>query len=104
MKSKNFDIDQILSQIESETSDFRSNPASPLLGMVYSSLLTRNKQIILECGVNKGLSTSIVSYYAEQNDSYCFSIDINDCKDVVVSDRWTFIQNDDSNVLEIVND
>ena len=104
MKSKNFDIDQILSQIESETSDFRSNPASPLLGMVYSSLLTRNKQIILECGVNKGLSTSIFSYYAEQNDSYCFSIDINDCKDVVVSDRWTFIQNDDSNVLEIVND
>jgi len=104
MKSKNFDIDEILSQMESETSDSSSNPVASLMGIIYRSLLTRDNQIILECGVNKGFSTSIFSYYSEKNDSYCFSIDINDCKDVVVSDRWTFIQNDDSKVLEIVND
>ena len=104
MKSKNFDMNKILSEMESKTSDFLSNPEDSLLGIIYKSLLTREKQIILECGVNKGLSTSIFSYYSEKSDSYCFSIDINDCKDVVVSDRWTFIQNDDSNVLEIIND
>ena len=104
MKSKNFDMNKILSEMESKTSDFLSNPENSLLGIIYKSLLTREKQIILECGVNKGLSTSIFSYYSEKSDSYCFSIDINDCKDVVVSDRWTFIQNDDSNVLEIIND
>ena len=104
MKSKNFDMNKILLEMESKTSDFLSNPEDSLLGIIYKSLLTREKQIILECGVNKGLSTSIFSYYSEKSDSYCFSIDINDCKDVVVSDRWTFIQNDDSKVLEIIND
>ena len=110
MKSKNFDIDKTLSEMGSKSVGFRSNSGASLFGItslfgiIYRSLLTRDKQIILECGVNKGLSTSIFSYYAEKSDSYCFSIDINDCKDVVVSDRWTFIQNDDLNVLEIVND
>ena len=65
MKSKNFDIDEILSQIESETSDSSSNAVASLMGIIYRSLLTRDKQIILECGVNKGFSTSIFSYYSE---------------------------------------
>ena len=93
MKSKNFDINTILSET-----------GSSLLTIIYKSLLKREKQIILECGVNKGYSTSMFSYYSEKSDSYCFSIDINDCKDVVTSERWTFIHNDDSKVLEIIND
>tara|TARA_B100000029_G_scaffold503760_1_gene581347 strand:+ start:1436 stop:2125 length:690 start_codon:yes stop_codon:yes gene_type:complete len=93
MKSKNFDINKLLSET-----------GSSLLTIIYKSLLKRKKQIILECGVNKGYSTSIFSYYAENSDSYCFSIDINDCKDVVTSERWTFIHSDDSKVSEIIQD
>lgn len=104
MKSKNFDFPGVIECMQLKRSKYVLIPNFSLLGEVYRSLLNRKHQIILECGVNRGLSTSIFTYYCENSASYCFSIDIKDCSDVVTSDSWTFIKNDDSNVSEIIKD
>mgnify|MGYP000506832177 CR=1 FL=1 len=72
--------------------------ASEALNIAFfgGSIINRGGQIILECGVRKGLSTSIFTYHSEKNNGHCFSVDIEDCSDVVISEHWSFIQSDDN--------
>ena len=64
--------------------------------IIYDYLSSINKPIILEFGVNTGASSSIFTYVAEKNNGKVYSIDIQDCKDVIASDNWFFLQTKDS--------
>ena len=52
---------------------------------------------ILELGVNKGISTKKFLNLCELNDGFLTSIDIDDCSQVVKSDKWNFIHSSDDN-------
>ena len=104
MKSKYFDVEKVIENMQLGRSKFVLIPDQTLVGEIYRSLLKRKNQIILECGVNRGLTSSVFTYYCEKNESHCFSIDIKDCSEVVDSDSWTFIKNDDTDVSGIIND
>ena len=102
MKSKNFNIDKIIKDFDNLDPDF-IYPGGTALEEVHKTLVDRKSQIILECGVRKGFSTSIFTYYSEKNNGHCFSVDIEDCSDVVTSDHWSFIKSDDRDVKKILD-
>ena len=102
MKSKNFDINKIINDFDNLDPEF-INPQGTPLEEIHKTLAARGSQIILECGVRKGFSTSIFTYHSEKNNGHCFSVDIEDCSDVVISDNWSFIKSDDRNVKKILN-
>ena len=52
---------------------------------------------ILELGVNKGISTKRFLKLCELNNGFLTSIDIDDCSQVVKSDKWNFIHSSDDN-------
>jgi|TARA_B110000259_G_scaffold159911_1_gene183159 predicted O-methyltransferase YrrM len=52
---------------------------------------------ILELGVNKGVSTKKFLKLCELNNGFLTSIDIDDCSQVVKSDKWNFIHSSDDN-------
>tara|TARA_B110000259_G_scaffold175420_1_gene210637 strand:- start:142 stop:789 length:648 start_codon:yes stop_codon:yes gene_type:complete len=52
---------------------------------------------ILELGVNKGISTKKFLNLCELNNGFLTSIDIDDCSQVVKSDKWNFIHSSDDN-------
>ena len=56
---------------------------------------------ILELGVQKGVSTKKFIELCDKNDGFLVSIDINDCSNVVKSDRWKFIHSSDDNFEHI---
>ena len=102
MKSKNFNIDKIINDFDNLDPDF-IYPQGTSFEEIHKTLNSRGSQIILECGVRKGLSTSIFTYHSEKNNGHCFSVDIKDCSDVVISDHWSFIKSDDRDVKKILN-
>lgn len=69
---------------------------------LYDSIINIKKPIILEFGVNTGASTSIFAHVAEQNNGHVYSIDINDCSDVVISDNWSFLKINDLEIKKIL--
>ena len=52
---------------------------------------------ILELGVHKGISTKKFLKLCELNNGFLTSIDINDCSEVISSDKWNFIHSSDDN-------
>ncbi len=55
------------------------------------------KPIILELGVENGISTKKFLKLCKNNDGRLFSVDINDCSKVLVDSRWKFFQSLDDN-------
>jgi len=68
-------------------------------------LIKRIKNIqninILELGVQNGLSTKYFIELCETNNGLLTSVDIDDCSNVVKSDKWTFIHSSDDNFKKI---
>ena len=68
-------------------------------------LIKRIKNIqninILELGVQNGLSTKYFIKLCESNNGLLTSVDIEDCSNVVKSDKWTFIHSSDDNFKKI---
>ena len=56
---------------------------------------------ILELGVKEGTSTKKFIELCNLNNGFLTSIDINDCSNVVKSDRWKFIHSSDDNFDKI---
>jgi|TARA_B110000093_G_C12836218_1_gene353263 predicted O-methyltransferase YrrM len=56
---------------------------------------------ILELGVQSGLSTKFFIELCEINNGSLTSIDIDDCSNVIKSDKWTFIHSSDDNFEKI---
>ena len=56
---------------------------------------------ILELGVRHGLSTKKFIELCDSNDGFLTSVDINDCSNIIKSDRWKFIHSSDDNFVEV---
>ena len=56
---------------------------------------------ILELGVQNGSSTKKFIELCDSNDGFLTSIDIDDCSNVIKSDRWKFIHSSDDNFDKI---
>ena len=67
------------------------------LRIMVDFLKTRKNPNILELGVERGSSTTAFCWIAEQINGSVFSVDIDDCSNVVISDKWKFIQSNDLN-------
>lgn len=73
--------------------------ASIQLLELYEEVKRRTNPLIVELGVDKGLSTRVfLNAINEKKDSKLISIDIADCSQVCKSKKWKFIQ---SNSLDI---
>jgi len=70
--------------------------------IIFDSLMEMNNPVILEFGVNTGASSSIFAYVAEKKNGYVYSIDIEDCKDVIISDNWYFLKTNDLDTKKIL--
>ena len=55
-------------------------------------LRTKKNPNILELGVERGASTTAFNLISEEINGMVYSIDIEDCKDVVISPNWNFLQ------------
>ena len=67
------------------------------LRIMVDFLKKRKNPNILELGVERGSSTTAFCWIAEQINGSVFSVDIDDCSDAVISDKWKFIQSNDLN-------
>tara|TARA_B100000795_G_C22722812_1_gene408191 strand:+ start:245 stop:925 length:681 start_codon:yes stop_codon:yes gene_type:complete len=71
---------------------------------IMSEFLERKKDpVVLEFGVERGSSTKVFTWLAEQINGNIYSIDISDCSQVISSKSWHFFQSDDlkiENILE----
>jgi len=56
---------------------------------------------ILELGVKEGTSTKKFIELCEKNNGFLISVDINDCSNVITSNRWKFIHSSDDNFDKI---
>jgi len=64
---------------------------------LFSKILDVENPIILELGVETGVSTKLFIDLCEKNNGHLFSVDINDCSKVSDSKKWTFIKSRDDN-------
>lgn len=71
--------------------------------IIFEHIAKLDSPIILEFGVNTGASSSIFTYLAEQNKGKVFSIDIENCNDVVESKNWFFLQTNDLDTRKILD-
>ena len=74
-----------------------------VFGKVASQLMELHRRvssvqapIVLECGVDKGVSSGVLAHAVEGLGGSLVSLDIRDCSDVIESDCWTCLQTDDS--------
>ena len=65
------------------------------LRIMMDFLRTKKNPNILELGVERGASTTAFNLISEEINGIVYSIDIEDCKDVVVSPKWNFLQSND---------
>ena len=77
--------------------------ANQLLEM-HAEALKRTNPIIVELGVDKGQSTRVfLNAISEKNNSRLISIDIRDCKDAVISDKWEFVQQNSIDIESLLS-
>lgn len=65
------------------------------LRIMMDFLRTKKNPNILELGVERGASTTAFNLISEEINGMVYSIDIEDCKDVVISPNWNFLQSND---------
>tara|TARA_B110000438_G_C15639612_1_gene574692 strand:- start:166 stop:888 length:723 start_codon:yes stop_codon:yes gene_type:complete len=102
MESKNYNVNKILSDLKSQADGMILGSETSGCVEIYKSFKDRSNQLVLECGVNKGFSSSLFTALSENNNSTCYSVDILDCKDVVKSNKWFFFQSDDRDEKKIL--
>ena len=77
--------------------------ANQLLEM-HAEALKRTNPIIVELGVDKGQSTRVfLNAISEKNNSRLISIDIRDCKDAVISDKWEFVHQNSIDIESLLS-
>ena len=64
---------------------------------LYNKIKNINNIKILEFGVREGVSTKLFVNLAEKNNGKVFSVDLDDCSNLIKSNKWKFIQSRDDN-------
>ena len=70
---------------------------------LYRLVARMEKPTIVEFGVEKGRSTCVFLQACEETGGHLYSLDIADCSDVAVSPAWTFIQQSDQELDDILS-
>ena len=73
------------------------------LDLMIDFLSKKQNPIILEFGVERGVSTKKFIDFVEKNSGKVLSVDISDCSKVSNSKSWKFLQSNDLNVDYILN-
>jgi predicted O-methyltransferase YrrM len=71
--------------------------------MLYHLAQTMSAPTLVEFGVALGRSTCVLLQAAEETNGHLYSFDVVDCSNVAVSNAWTFTQESDQNVENILN-
>lgn len=98
-RSKHFDFADISSK--EGTRGNQGKTASQIM-QLYRACLMFERPMVLECGTGPGYATTVLVEACEAKNGTMVSVDILDCSDVVASDRWRFIREDDRNVARIL--
>ncbi len=69
---------------------------------LYHLVVTMERPIVLEFGVDKGRSTCVLLTACEKTGGHLYSVDIRDCSDVAESEAWTFIQQNDQAIGDVL--
>lgn len=69
---------------------------------LYHLVRAMDHPVVVECGVDIGVSNRALLTACEETAGHLYSIDIRDCSHVAKSPSWTFIQSDDTNTDEIL--
>jgi cephalosporin hydroxylase len=69
---------------------------------LYHLVRAMDRPVVVECGVDVGISNLVLRAACEETDGHLNSIDIRDCSHVVSSPAGTFIQSDDRDVEAIL--
>jgi cephalosporin hydroxylase len=83
------DVRAIIRQAE------RKTDISDHLLTLYAEALEVEPRVIVELGTRGGESTRALLRVAEHCSGTLVSVDIEDCSDVIRSDRWIFVRSDD---------
>mgnify|MGYP001201918174 FL=1 len=70
--------------------------------VIKEKLDTIKNPVILELGVNRGRSTKRFIDHIELNGGELYSIDIKDCSNAIISNKWNFLQCNDLNRKKII--
>ena len=84
------------------------NPAWKVKSPLNSCLCTEThwkfkNPVILELGVDKGLSTTVFLQACRMKNGNLVSVDIRDCSEISDSKYWTFVQSDSTDVDNILS-
>lgn len=69
---------------------------------LYHLVKAMSAPTVLEFGVAQGMSTCLLAAACEETGGHLYSVDIVDCRAVVHSSVWTFIQQNDLNIDAIL--
>jgi len=83
------DIQAVIRQSERRTA------ISDHLLTLYAEAVEVKPKVIVELGTERGESTRVLAKVVERCSGILVSVDIEDCSDVVRSDRWLFVRSDD---------
>lgn len=72
------------------------------LRIMMDFLRTKKNPNILELGVERGASTTAFCTVSEEINGTVYSVDIDNCSDVVVSKNWNFLQSNDLDYQSIL--
>ena len=64
---------------------------------IFKNISKIEKPMILELGVQNGISTKKFINLCKENNGHLYSVDINDCSNVSSDNSWTFIKSRDDN-------
>lgn len=73
------------------------------LMFMYGKAINKKTPLILELGVDKGLSTTVFLQACEDKNGKLVSVDIKDCSDISGSERWQFVQSDSTDVEYVLS-
>ena len=74
-----------------------SNYQKKLEEFILNDIKSTKNLMILEFGVRFGESTKKFIDILEANGGHLYSVDVEDCKNISTSEKWTFIQSRDDN-------
>ena len=72
------------------------------IDLMIDFVSNKSNPVILEFGVERGSSTKKFIDFAEKNNAQIFSVDINDCSNVSNSKNWQFLQSNDLNINNVI--
>ncbi|MEO1134417.1 MAG: class I SAM-dependent methyltransferase, partial [Cyanobacteria bacterium J06639_1] len=79
----------------------RGKEATQLMTM-YERSREKHSPVMLELGTRQGKSTTVLLKACDETNGRLVSVDIDDCSDVAMSERWQFVRSNSTDVEAIL--